>query len=122
MKLSKFILVILMATFISVLYVYQQTEIFRLAYSGQKKINRLDELLDMNSVIRYNIDRSASLTRIGNKIFQGTDFQMPDNYQFVKIGVPLEKAKTYAGVAKRENLFSRVFSIKRQAEAQTINP
>src|SRR3989338_11587888 len=107
MKLSKFLLSCGMITFISCLYVHQQTEIFRLAYLGQKKIARLEELLDKNSILRYNINKSASLVNISSKISQDSGFQMPQNYRLVRVANNSETSRITAGLSKKENIIAR---------------
>lgn len=114
-----------MITFISCLYVHQQTEIFRLAYLGQKKVARLEELLDKNSILRYNINKSASLVNISSKISakDNSGFQMPKNYRLVRVASNNNEALgTNAQLAKKENIIARLFGVKRQAEARATNP
>ena len=122
MRLSKFLSVTSIATLCCLLYVYQQTEVFRLAYLGQKKESSFVDLLDKNAFLRYNIEKNASLIRIGNKVFQASDYQMPDTYRLVRLAQPLENLKLARNKYKKENLLSRIIGIKRQAEARTINP
>lgn len=108
----------------SLLYVYQQTEIIRLAYVGQKSQVAFDELLDKNNILRYNIKKNASLVCIGGRVWGGSDFQMPENYQLVRLA-PSEEALGIKGnlfSRGKETVLSRVFGIKRQAEAKTVNP
>jgi hypothetical protein len=122
MKLSKFLLVISMVTCVSLLYVYQQTEIFRFAYLGEKKQLRFDELLDKNKVLRYNIMKRASLVEIGDKISEDSDFQMPESYRLVKFFSPKDSLKLAKETMNKETALSRFFSVKRQAQAETVNP
>ncbi len=121
MRLVKFLTTASFVTYFSLLYVYQQTEIFRLGYSGQKRQSALEELLDRNSQLRYNISRNASLVRIGDKISGLAEFQMPDSYRLVRLALP-PKGNTFGqGQPKQESIFARIFGIKRQAEANTLN-
>ncbi len=122
MKLKDFVLSVIFITFFSLLYVYQQSEIFRMAYIGQKKAAFFQDLLDKNTQLRYNIEKSASVVRIGNKILESNDYEMPSSYQLVRLREPLKDIKVPAAPAQTENVFVRFFSIKRQAEAKTINP
>lgn len=108
-------------TFFSLLYVWQQTEIFRLAYEGQKNFTVFQDLLDKNNLIRYNIKRNASLIRIDNKVSKIADFQMPDNYRLVRLTQPSQNIRVSKYLPKKANIVSRIFSIKRQAEAKTID-
>lgn len=122
MKLSKFLNLAFIITFFSLLYVWQQTEVFRLAYDGQKNLAFFEDLLDENSNLRYNLKKNTSLVRIGSKVSAHGDFQMPDNYCLVKLVNPQESLKTASSrLPKKRNLLSRIFDIKRQAEAKTIN-
>ncbi|TRZ96399.1 hypothetical protein D4R78_00185 [bacterium] len=122
MKLNKFLSTVILITLFSVLYVYQQTEVFRLAYVGQKKQAVFQDSLDKNSILRYNINRNASLVNICNKVLDYADFHMPESYRLVKL-TPLGESSVQANqTTNRENIFSRFFGITRQAEAKTINP
>jgi len=120
--MNKFLSMITCVTLFSLLYVYQQTEILRLAYSEQRQYAVFQELLDKNSILRYSIEKNCSLVNIGGSVSNHSDFQMPDKYQLVRL-VPSKEGVTFArGAANKETLLARVFGIKRQAEARTINP
>lgn len=120
--MNRFLSMIISITLFSLFYVYQQTEILRLAYGEEKRQVVFQELLDKNSILRYNIEKSCSLVNIGSSVSNRSDFQMPDKYQLVRL-VPSKQGLTFArGVPNKETLLSRVFGIKRQAEARTINP
>ena len=122
MKLTKFFSAIVFITSFSVLYVYQQSEIFRLAYLGQKKQAVFTQLLDKNTALRYNINKSSSLVNIGARINGTNDFQMPDNYRFVKFIASPGGLKLADQGKAREGLLARIFSLKREAQAKTVNP
>jgi hypothetical protein len=123
MKLSKFLTLAFMITSFSLLYVWQQTEVFRLAYAGQKNLAVFQDSLDENSLLRYNLKKDTSLVRIGTKASASGDFQMPDNYCLVRLATAKEGIKAAKGYSpKKKNLLSRIFEVKRQAEAKTLNP
>lgn len=122
MRVSKFLSIISCVTFVSLLYVYQQAEIFRIAYVGQRRITTLEDLLDKNSILRYNIGKNTSLAYIGDKVSQTADFQMPDSYRLVRLMQPREGLGINRYLPKKENIVARLFSLKRQAEAKTIKP
>ena len=122
MKLDKFLSTVIVVTLFSILYVYQQAEVFRLAYLGQKRQAAFQDSLDKNSVLRYNVNRDASLVRIGSKVLSYTDFQMPDSYRLVRLAPSGRNPTQISLTANRENVFSRLFGVKRQAEAKTVNP
>jgi hypothetical protein len=116
MRLSKFLLIICLTTGLALTYVHQQTEIFRLAYDGQKQMKKFQALLDINSNLRYTFKQKTSLVCIGTKVSGQSDFAMPENYCLVRLDSPAARP------AKRETLITRFFGIKRQAEARTVNP
>ena len=122
MRMTKFLSITVFITSFSVLYVYQQSEIFRLAYLGQKKQITFNELLDKNTALRYNVKKSSSLVNIGNRINGSNEFQMPDNYRFVKFISSRDGLKLADQNQSREGLLARIFSLKREAQAKTINP
>lgn len=122
MKLTKFLSAVVFITSFSVLYVYQQSEIFRLAYLGQKKQIVFTELLDKNTSLKYNINKSSSLVNIGSRISQTQDFQMPDDYRFVRFVSSKQGLALADQNQNREGLLARIFSLKREAQAKTINP
>lgn len=122
MKLSKFLLLVSFSTFFALLYVYQQSEIFRLAYLGQKKATQFQDLLDKNTIIRYNIESTVSLVNISNKLSKGNNYEMPGTYQLVRLSSPPKNLKPNERVPKKENIIARIFSVKREAQAKTINP
>jgi len=122
MRVARFLTTITFITCFSLLYVYQQTEVFRLAYLAQKKQSNFQDLLDKNSVLRYNIKRNASLVQLGNRISHSVDFQMPDSYRLVRLAPSAQDLKLKGESANKETILSRLFGIKRQAEARTISP
>ncbi|MCX5713744.1 MAG: hypothetical protein NT033_02840 [Candidatus Omnitrophica bacterium] len=122
MRLSKFLILVFFFTLVSLLYVFQQTEIIRLAYLEQKRQTVFQVLLDKNTVLQYNIKKSASLIRIGSRISRDGDFQMPNSYQFVRLKRSEQQPRIITRLFNRPNVFSRIFAVKREAEAYTINP
>jgi len=120
MKLSRLLFFLFFITVFALFYVYQQSEIFRLAYMGQKRMVVLQVLLDKNTLLRYNKQKSTSLVSIGERVSENKDFQMPSSYRLVKMNV--RSRRLGAGAFNTESLFSRIFGVKKQAEAKTINP
>jgi len=121
MRPAKFLSILVFVTGFSLAYVWLQTEIFYLAYEGQNRAAVFEDLIDKNAVLRYNIQRNASLVCIGNKVGRTAGFQMPDSYRLVRL-IPGQRTLV-AGkqLPKKENLLVRFFSVNRQAEANTIN-
>ena len=122
MRLSRFLSVIFFITGLCLLHVYQQTEIFRYAYAGQKKLGAMQDLLDKNVVLRYDIEKNTSLVRIGDKISENKDFEMPDSYRLVRLKNPKSVVTAFRQAANKENIFARLFAVTREAQAKTITP
>jgi hypothetical protein len=122
MKLPKFLSIVGFVTFFCLLYVYQQTEVFRLAYLGEKKMATLEDLLDKNSRLRYNINRSTSLVYISNKFLDIADFQMPESFRLVRLQLSPGGQGRNMQPLKKENIVFRLFGIKTEALGETINP
>ena len=120
MRLSRFLSVIFFITGLCLLHVYQQTEIFRYAYAGQKKLGLMQDLLDKNVVLRYDIEKNTSLVRIGDKISESKDFEMPDSYRLVRLKNPKSMVTASRQAANKENIFARLFAVTREAQAKTI--
>jgi len=123
MKFSKFLSLISCITCLSLLYVHQQTEIFHLAYIGQKKSSAFHESLDKNALLRYNINRNTSLVLIDNRISGSANFEMPDTYRVVKLAYPEGNLRiaNQSRSSKLITIATSLFGIKRQAEARTID-
>lgn len=122
MRVSKFIFSLIFTTSFALLYVYQQSEIFRMAYTAQKKAVLFQDLLDKNTLLRYNIESSASLVRIGNKISSMSDYEMPGVYQLVRAPESAQGKRMARYIPKKQNLLAQIFSVKTEAQAKTINP
>lgn len=120
MKLPRFLLISLFITSSSLFYVWQQSEIFRFAYIAQKQQTAFQNLLDKNTILRYNINKDSSLTRICGRFSKQADFQMPETYQLVRLEYSQENVRLSESQSKKESMLSRLFGIKRQAEAKTI--
>jgi hypothetical protein len=122
MKLSTFLLRAAVITSFSLLYVWQQTEIVRLAYACQKNLTVFQDSLDKNSVLRYNLKRNTSLTRIGNRLMESNEFHLPESYCLLKLASSREgEASRHPSAIKKESFVSRFLGVKTEAEAKTIN-
>ncbi|MBM3255138.1 MAG: hypothetical protein FJZ08_02420 [Candidatus Omnitrophica bacterium] len=122
MRLSRFLALTFFITSFSLLYVWQQTEIFRLAYIDQSNFTTFQDLLDKNTVLRYNMGKNTSLVRIASRLDESLAFQMPQGYHLVRLTGAKDNPKLAKQAPQRESLAFRLFGIKRQAEAKTINP
>lgn len=121
MKLSKFILLIGTITLISLIYLYQETETIKLAYTTSKKSKYYQDLLEQNRNISYNIDTLKSVTLLGNKVLgANSNFEIPKPTQLAELKLKKSKNLKIASSKQKPNLILSFFSLKSQAEAQTI--
>ncbi len=140
MQLTKFLIIILLVTLLALLYVYQQSKIIHLAYQEQERLALLESLIDKNNNLRYNINRRMSLISMA-EVWQDGDFQWPHREQLVssstvqqtpgdnkqtnpvgKITLAAGGTKTSNGGRETENIFTRLFGLKSQAEATPVKP
>ena len=123
MRLSRFLLLVTSITCCCLLYVHQQTEIFRFAYIGQKKSVIFRDSLDKNAMLRYNINKNTSLVLIDSRISGYANFEMPDTFRVVRLvnsseGLKIADQSRPSGL---KTIATALFGIKRQAEARTID-
>jgi len=120
MKLSRFLFAVLFLTIVGLCYVRQQTEIFCLAYKGQRRLSVYQTLSEKNAMLKYCKQSNISLVRLSNRLDEKSDFQIPETYRLVRLVSPQQNLGAKANLPKRQNFLSRLFSVKRQAEAGTI--
>ena len=107
-------------TIISLLYVWQQTEIFCLAYKGQKRKSLYQDLTEKNAILKYCRQSNISLVRISDRLDEKDKFQIPETYRLVRLVLPQKTIKAETNSSEKQSLLSRLFGVKRQAEAKTI--
>lgn len=120
MKLTRFLSVVILLTIVSLFYVWQQTEIFCLAYKGQKRKSLYQGLTEKNAVLKYCKQSNISLVRISDTLGEKDKFQIPETYRLVRLVLPQRSPKVKISSPERQSLLSRLFGVKKQAEAKTI--
>jgi len=55
MRLSRFLLIVVLVTVVALGYVYQQVELLRINYTINRNKDNLSVLLDQNSTLMYNV-------------------------------------------------------------------
>jgi len=118
MKFYRFLLTAIFITGVSLFYVYQQTSIYSLAYTGEKKQHVYQDLLDKNNLIRYNLNVVTSLSSMGSKVLETSEFEMPSESRIVKLEYP--KERVVIAQNKIAEMLS-IFGFKSQAEAKTVS-
>ena len=122
MRLPKFIILLVLLTFISLIYVQLQIEIFKQAYQGSLNESRLNDVLDDNSILMYNILALKSAQNVGDKLLSNErNLQFAERQQITEVRIPFQA--TGINIASRRikeqpNLFARIFMLKSQAEAK----
>ena len=121
MSLTKFFMIILAVTLLALFYVYQESKIIHLAYQEQERLAFLETLMDKNNNLRYNIDRQMSLVSIA-ELWQDGDFEWPGRKHLVSSSTMQQALRDKQQIKETENLFTRLFGLKSQAEARSIRP
>ena len=121
LRLPKFLLSVFFVTFCALAYVHQQTAIFKFAYLGQRRLANFEDLLDKNSILRYNIKKNSSLISIGKRISEDAGLEIPNSYHLVRLN-PQEELRLTNRPINKESIFSRILGIKREAQAKTLKP
>lgn len=103
MKLSKWLLSIIVAVAISLLYVHQQVELVKLSYSIDCKEAALKYMLDRRARAGYNVNNLEAPSRLENALLaQKIEVAYPKRAQIVKgTPSPIRMAKAGAKSATR---------------------
>jgi hypothetical protein len=123
MRFAKSIIPVILFTIASLVYVHQQVELVKLSYSIEKKEKKLNEMLDRNDQLSYNIKNLESPSRL-EKILVSKKI----NITFPKRGHVLKMAKPVivygaqdihqVGLERKVNIFGFLDFFISKAEAQ----
>ncbi len=122
MKLSKFLFIMVIITIVSVVYVQQQISLLKLSYQIKDKEKTLQELLDKNKILMYNIlalEAPASLEK--RLIVKNVRLEMPGEWQLVSLPEVEVREGLVLGKPKLKNVLLGIFNLRSQAEAQLVN-
>ena len=120
MKLPRFAAAAALVTGLALLYVYQQTEIIKLAYDGQQKSRLYRQLLDKGNILMYNLAILKSSANLGQKVFlESSGFQMPEAKQVMELKYTVLTGLDSSSKAKK-SLLSRIFDLGLRAEAKPV--
>jgi len=120
-KLHKFSFFALAVTFFCLAYVYQQTQIYCLAYTGGKKEQLYQDLLDKNNLLRYNLNVITSLPLMGGRVLGSCEFEMLAISGLMRLEEPKAKENLVKSTNKFFTRLGNIFSLKSQAEATPLN-
>jgi len=119
MRLSKFLILLVLVTVVSLIYVQLQIEIFKQAYQGSLNESRLRDVLDDNSILMYNILALKSAQNVGEILLSGEQsLQFAKKQQIAEVKIPVQVNASSQRVKPKPNFFARIFALKSQAEAK----
>ena len=119
MKVSKFLWYAYFLTLLMLVYVWQQSEIFRLGYVIDKRQQVFQEVLDKNTLLRYTVQKDASLIRITNTLSRYSDLQMPDSFRLVRMHAPSARTRLSGEPLQKESILARLLGVRSEAQANT---
>lgn len=111
-------------TTVSVVYVQQQTSLLKLGYQMKDKEKTLEELLDKNKILMYNILAFKAPSSLEKRlIVRNVRLEMPGEWQFVSLPEVELREGVVLGKLKAKNVLLGIFNLKSQAqaEAETVN-
>ena len=123
MRFARSIIPVIVLTLASLIYVHQQVELVKLSYSIEKKEKKLNEILDRNNQLSYNIKNLESPSRLESVLVSKNI-----NITFPKKGHVLKMAKPViiygaqdihpVGLERKVNIFGFLDFFIPRAEAQ----
>lgn len=130
MRTSRCILYTAIGTVLSLLYVFQQTEIVKLGYKITLTENVLEAAQDRRTSLEYTLSSLESPLSLDKNLFLNKDeFEIARSYKLVKVGIPKKEGvlpadKTRVAREGRLSLWKRLASASffagPQAEAKTL--
>ncbi len=125
MKLTKFSLLVISITVLSLLYVHQQVELIKLSYAIASSEKQVLHLLDQRDRLVYNLNNLEAPLRLEKSLFaKETAFEFPARWQLIEIAeAPKETSRDFMKLAnfpKRSLLenITQLFSLRAEAQAQ----
>lgn len=73
MKIVQFLKLMGIVTFMAVLYIHLQMQIYHLGYQGQAKAQKVEKLAESNSLVKNDILRLKSSSNIGRELLVKED-------------------------------------------------
>ena len=77
MKIVQFLKIMGVVTFMAVLYIHLQMQIYHMGYEGQVRAQKIEKLAETNSLVKNDILRLKSSSNIGHALLA-----KDDNYRF----------------------------------------
>ena len=127
MRTTRCLLIAGLVTVLSLLYVFQQTEVVKLAYRITAEEQRLEAAQDRRTTLEFALSTLESPVSIEqNFMFPNGSFEMPRSFRLVKVEGPSAASAAALSVATSSTSSGwRRFALRslfsaRQAEARTV--
>lgn len=119
--MHKFLIICILVTIVSLGYVHQQVELLKVGYIINENNERLDRLLDVNGILRYNVVKNKLPHNVYSRLLAADqDFEIAYTPEVVNIypRPAIEQLVSY-GRNKREVDVLTYLGITVEAEALT---
>ena len=122
MRIPRYITMVLLITLVALSYVHQQIEVVKLSYEIQSNTHRLNDLLDQNEILQYNVIALMAPSNLENRLLDNDiRLVMPERWQVVRVAS--SGPDTQALLQERRTLprlyaFLRDFALGREAQAK----
>ena len=124
MKMTKPVILIIVVTFFSLVYVHQQVELVKLSYAIESREKKMKDMLDFKDSVSYTIKNLESPSRLEKILLaKNIDVALPKASQVVMAREAAaepargERLKA-AGLDRRFDLFGILDFLNPRAEAQ----
>lgn len=129
MRTSRCILYTAVGTVLSLLYVFQQTEVVKLGYKITAAESVLEAASDRKTALEYSLSSAESPFSLDKNLFLKEDsFEMAGKFRLVKVVSPktlesrvrVASLPSVSGAARLKRLAYAILSAGKQAEAKTV--
>jgi hypothetical protein len=123
MRFAKSLIPVIVFTIVSLVYVHQQVEMVKMSYYIEKKEKALNEILDRNNQLSYNIQNLESPSRLERVLVsKNINITFPKKGHVLKMATPVMVYRAQdirqVGLEKKVNIFGFLDFFVPRAEAQ----
>jgi len=120
-KISKFLIVLAIATAIALGYVHQQTELLKVSYEMRISEENLTELLDQKGFLLYNLIAIKAPHNLERMLLEkDVTFELPTSRQLVQINQPQFEHRL-SRWEKIKIAFANIFALSSDVEAGIVS-
>jgi len=122
MKLSKFITMVVLVTAFSLFYVHQEIELVKQGYKVQLNQCKLNDLLDQNRTLQYNITALKAPFNLESQLaVNDIKLVSPERWQVVHVASSVKEAVIEKRLPSPLHNFFKFFTLIRIAQAKPID-